>query len=62
MAKLSCSEMVGRVADKAVQIMGGAGYTMAHDIQRLFRDVRVGSIGGGTNDIHRNTIAKLMGL
>jgi alkylation response protein AidB-like acyl-CoA dehydrogenase len=35
---------------------------MAHDIQRLFRDVRVGSIGGGTNDIQRNTIARMMGL
>jgi alkylation response protein AidB-like acyl-CoA dehydrogenase len=51
-----------RCAHLAMEIMGGAGYTMAHDVQRLFRDVRVGSIGGGTSDIHRNTIAKMMGL
>ena len=51
-----------KCAHLAMEIMGGAGYTMAHDIQRLFRDTRVGSIGGGTNDIQRNTIAKMMGL
>ncbi len=61
-AKIVASENDFKCADLGLQIMGGAGYTMAHDMQRLFRDSRIASIGGGTNDIHRNTIAKLMGL
>ena len=61
-AKIVASENDFKCADLGLQIMGGAGYTMAHDMQRLFRDSRLASIGGGTNDIHRNTIAKLMGL
>ena len=61
-AKIQGTDGEFRCAHLAMEIMGGAGYTMAHDVQRLFRDVRVGSIGGGTNDIHRNTIAKMMGL
>ncbi len=61
-AKIQGTDGEFRCAHLAMEIMGGAGYTMAHEIQRLFRDVRVGSIGGGTNDIQRNTIAKMMGL
>ena len=49
-------------ADIGMQIMGGAGYTMEHDMQRLFRDSRLGPIGGGSNEIQRNIISKLMGL
>src|SRR6202008_4095458 len=40
-SKLFASEMVGRVADRAVQIFGGAGYTADHGIERLYRDVRI---------------------
>ena len=40
MAKLSASEMLGRVADKAVQIMGGAGYMAESPIEMIFRDAR----------------------
>jgi alkylation response protein AidB-like acyl-CoA dehydrogenase len=61
-AKIQGTDGEFRCAHLAMEIMGGAGYIMAHDVQRLFRDVRVGSIGGGTNDIHRDTIAKMMGL
>jgi len=61
-AKIVASEADFKCADLGLQVMGGAGYTMAHDMQRLFRDARLSSIGGGTSDIHRNTIAKLMGL
>jgi alkylation response protein AidB-like acyl-CoA dehydrogenase len=43
-------------------VMGGAGFSMEHDMQRLFRDSRLGPIGGGSNEIQRNIIAKLMGL
>ncbi len=49
-------------ANIGMQIMGGAGYSMEHDMQRLFRDSRLGPIGGGSNEIQRNIIAKLMGL
>ena len=61
-AKIQGTDGEFKCAHLAMEIMGGAGYTMAHDIQRLFRDTRVGSIGGGTNDIQRNTIAKQIGL
>lgn len=62
MAKLTATENDFRCADLGLQIMGGAGYTMAHDMQRFFRDARVGTIGGGSSEIQRNIIAGLMGL
>jgi acyl-CoA dehydrogenase len=40
-AKYYASEMVGRVADRAVQIFGGSGYVADHGIERAYRDVRV---------------------
>lgn len=61
-AKILATDNDFKCADLGLGIMGGAGYTMAHDMQRFFRDTRIGPIGGGTNEIHRNTIAKLMGL
>jgi alkylation response protein AidB-like acyl-CoA dehydrogenase len=61
-AKVLATESDFRSADLGLQIMGGAGYTMEHDMQRLFRDSRIGTIGGGSNEIQRNTIAKLMRL
>ena len=45
-----------------MQILGGAGYTMEYDMQMFFRDARIGPIGGGSNEIQRNIIAKQMGL
>ena len=47
-AKYFASEMVGRVADRAVQIFGGAGYIADYGIERLYRDVRVLRIYEGT--------------
>jgi alkylation response protein AidB-like acyl-CoA dehydrogenase len=61
-AKMVATENDFRCADLGMQIMGGAGYTMEHDMQRFFRDSRIGPIGGGSNEIQRNVIAKLMGL
>ncbi len=58
MAKLSCSEMVGRVADKAVQIMGGAGYMAESPIEMIYRDARAFRIGEGTSEIQKNQIAR----
>ncbi len=59
-AKLYASEMVGRVADRAVQIFGGAGYTADHGVERLYRDVRIFRIYEGTSEIQRLVIAREM--
>jgi alkylation response protein AidB-like acyl-CoA dehydrogenase len=50
------------VADMGLQVLGGYGYTMEYDLQRHFRESRLGVIGAGTSDIQRNIIAKTMGL
>ena len=51
--KLYCSEMVGRVCDKAVQILGGRGYMRENPVERLWRDTRVDRIWEGTSEIQR---------
>ncbi len=51
--KLHCSEMVGRVCDKAVQVMGGRGYMREQAVERLWRDTRVDRIWEGTSEIQR---------
>ena len=50
-AKLFASEMCGRVADRAVQIFGGAGYLAEYGIERFYRDVRLFRIFEGTSQI-----------
>jgi acyl-CoA dehydrogenase len=57
-AKYFASEMVGRVADKAVQIFGGAGYVADHGIERLYRDVRIFRIYEGSSQIQQLVIAR----
>ena len=57
-AKYFASEMVGRVADKAVQIYGGAGYIADYEIERLYRDVRLFRIYEGTSQIQQIIIAR----
>ena len=57
-AKLIASEMVGRVADRAVQIHGGAGYIADYGIERFYRDVRLFRIYDGTSEIQRTIIAR----
>jgi acyl-CoA dehydrogenase len=59
-AKLFASEMVGRVADRAVQIFGGAGYVADHGIERFYRDVRIFRLYEGTSEIQRLIIAREM--
>jgi acyl-CoA dehydrogenase len=56
--KLFASEMVGRVADRAVQVFGGAGYTADHGIERLYRDVRIFRIYEGASQIQQLVIAR----
>jgi len=57
-AKLFASEMVGRVADAAVQIHGGAGYMAEAGIERFYRDVRLFRIYEGTSEIQKLVIAR----
>lgn len=56
--KYFASEMVGRVADKAVQIFGGAGYIADYGIERFYRDVRIFRIYEGTSQIQQVIIAR----
>jgi alkylation response protein AidB-like acyl-CoA dehydrogenase len=57
MAKLSCTEMVAAVADRALQLFGGAGYVAESPIEMIYRDARAFRIGEGTSEIQRNQIA-----
>jgi acyl-CoA dehydrogenase len=57
-AKLFASEMVGRVADRAVQIFGGAGYIADYGIERLYRDVRIFRIYEGSSQIQQLVVAR----
>jgi acyl-CoA dehydrogenase len=58
--KYYCTEMVGRVADRAVQIFGGAGYMREYPIERFYRDVRLFRIYEGTSQIQQIVIARNM--
>lgn len=54
--KLYCSEMAGRVVDRAVQVLGGRGYMRENPVERLYRDLRVDRIWEGTSEIQRAII------
>ena len=58
--KLFCSEMVGRVADRAVQIHGGAGYMQDSPVEHFYRDVRLFRLYEGTSQIQQIIIAREM--
>jgi alkylation response protein AidB-like acyl-CoA dehydrogenase len=57
-AKYFCSEMVGRVADRAVQVYGGAGYMRGVPVERLYRDARLFRLYEGTSQIQQLVIAR----
>lgn len=57
-AKLYASEMANRVAYKAVQVHGSAGYSRESDVERMYRDARVITIYEGTSEIQRTVIAR----
>lgn len=59
-AKLFASEMVGRVADRGVQVFGGAGYLSEYGIERFYRDVRLFRLYEGTSQIQQLVIARNM--
>ncbi len=56
--KLFCTEMVGRVADRGVQIHGGAGYINEYPVERFYRDVRLLRLYEGTTQIQQLIIGK----
>ncbi len=58
--KYYASEMVGRVADRAVQVFGGAGYVADYGIERFYRDVRIFRLYEGTSQIQQIVIARAM--
>ncbi len=58
MAKLYCSEVMGRVVDAAVQIHGGYGLMQDYDVERFYRDQKLLTIGEGTSEIQRLVIAR----
>ena len=58
MCKLYASEMVGRVADRAVQIHGGMGLVRGFPVERFYRDVRHYRVGEGASEIQRMLIAR----
>jgi alkylation response protein AidB-like acyl-CoA dehydrogenase len=57
-AKLLASEMVNRVAYKAVQIFGGYGYIKEFPVERYYRDARITTLYEGTSEIQRMVIAR----
>ncbi len=58
MAKLYCSEMAGRAADRAVQVFGGRGYMRENVAERMFRELRVERIWEGASEIQRIIVAR----
>jgi acyl-CoA dehydrogenase len=58
MCKLYASEMVGRVADRAVQVHGGMGLVRGFPVERFYRDVRHYRVGEGASEIQRMLIAR----
>jgi acyl-CoA dehydrogenase len=62
MAKWFATELDWRAADEALQIHGGYGYMMEFQVQRAWRDARLGPIGGGTTEIMKEIIGRSYGL
>lgn len=56
--KVYCSEMLGRVVDRVVQVHGGMGYMKDFDIERMYRDARITRIYEGTSEVQRMIIAQ----
>ncbi|MCD6560707.1 MAG: acyl-CoA dehydrogenase family protein [Deltaproteobacteria bacterium] len=61
MAKLYCSEVMGRVVNHAVQIYGGYGLMKENSVERFYRDQKLLDIGEGTSEIQRIVIARHIG-
>ena len=62
MAKLKAGRLTREVADTCLQFWGGMGFTLENRVSRLYRDGRLGSIGGGADEVMLGIIAKTMGM
>ena len=60
MGKLLCTEIHEKVATQCLQFFGGNGFTEDYPMARMYRDCRVLTIGGGTSEIMREIIAKIV--
>jgi alkylation response protein AidB-like acyl-CoA dehydrogenase len=61
MAKLYCSEVMGRVVNHAIQVHGGYGLMKEYDVERFFRDQKLLEIGEGTSEVQRIVISRYIG-
>ena len=62
MAKLAVGQMTNRVVDAAVQTMGGAGLVEGEFVSREWLGMRIGRIGGGSDEVQRQILARIMGI
>jgi alkylation response protein AidB-like acyl-CoA dehydrogenase len=62
MTKVFACRVANQVADDCLQLHGGAGYMQEYDIERLWRDIRLSRIGGGTDEIMLDVVGKSLGL
>ncbi len=62
MAKIKAMDLGVDIASEAIQIHGGYGYMREYRLERMWRDARLGPIGGGTTEIMKEIVAKMMGL
>jgi len=60
MAKYFCSTIAEEVASKAVEVLGGVGFTKDYPVEKLYRDAKIGRIYEGTSNMQRVTIAKAL--
>jgi alkylation response protein AidB-like acyl-CoA dehydrogenase len=60
MAKLHAARVAERTASKCLELMGGVGYVKDYQIEKFFRDSKIGSIYEGTSNIQLQTIAKII--
>ncbi len=60
MAKYFCSTIAEDVASKAIEVLGGVGFTKDYPVEKLYRDAKIGRIYEGTSNMQRVTIAKAM--
>ena len=60
MAKYHASIIAEEVASKAIEVLGGVGFTKDYPVEKLFRDAKIGRIYEGTSNMQRATIAKAL--
>ena len=62
MAKLKCGKLIREVSDACLQYWGGMGFTWENPLSKVYRDGRLMSIGGGTDEIMISIICKHLGM